>query len=274
MQRVSIAECVNKAYIVWNGEDVHQLTSCLSSENLEIELVSREYTSRELSFPAQIRCLLNHSNCWRKISESSSPGLVVEADFVPCSRFGSLAVPFDRSLDIPILAYLYAIGPVIYHYDGIGGFFGHAAGGVAYILTPVAASAWLELLEDHQRNRDFSQYYQWDVEMPRELWHQKGVRIYIASKSYGEHGGIPNPEHKNNGVTSWHQADSLVRPLAFLPAYAQNNVWRYYLFRAISRSRYIYKFLVGKYFDNWPRFFTLKPQRRKKLFFALRRAFF
>ena len=111
--------------------------------------------------PGEIRCLLNHSNCWRKIADSAKPGLVIEADFVPCRRFDPLAIPFDPSLDVPVLAYLYAIGPVIYHYDGRGGFFGHAAGGVAYFLTPVAASSWLDLLEDHQKSRHFREYYQW-----------------------------------------------------------------------------------------------------------------
>ena len=110
--------------------------------------------------------------------------------------------------------------------------------------------------------------------MPRQLWHQKGVRIYIASKSYGEHGGIPNLEHKINGFTSWHQADSLFGPLAFMPAYVQLIAWRYLFFRVRSRARYLYRFFVGKYFDTWQRFLTLKPERYKKLMFAFHRAFF
>jgi len=110
--------------------------------------------------------------------------------------------------------------------------------------------------------------------MPRQLWHQKGVRSYIPSKSYGEHGGIPNPEHTVNGFTSWHQADSLIAPLAFMPAYANGSSLRFVYFRARSRARYIYKFFAGKYFDNWPRFLNLKPSRRKKFMFAFHRAFF
>ena len=110
--------------------------------------------------------------------------------------------------------------------------------------------------------------------MPRQLWHQKGVRIYIASKSYGEHGGIPNPEHKINGFTSWHQADSLFGPLAFMPAYAQKSAWRYLFFRVRSRARYLYRFFVATYFDTWQRFLTLKTERYKKLIFAFHRAFF
>ena len=274
MQKTRIVEYVDKAYIVWNGEDITGLTNCLSGENIQVEVIRRDYTQEELSMPGAIRCLLNHSNCWRKIADSAKPGLVIEADFVPCRRFGSLEVPFDPSLDVPTLAYLYAIGPVIYHYDGNGGFFGHSAGTVAYIITPAAASAWLELLENHKKLCDFNHYYQWEVEMPRQLWHQKGVRSYISSKSYGEHGGIPNPEHKNNGFTSWHQADSLIGPLSFMPAYAKGKSCRYIFFRARSRVRYMYKFFAGKYFDTWLRFFTLKPARYKKFMFAFHRAFF
>lgn len=56
--------------------------------------------------------------------ESAKPGLVVEADFVPCRRFGLLTVPFDPSIDVPILAYLYAIGPVFITLMGMEDFLG------------------------------------------------------------------------------------------------------------------------------------------------------
>lgn len=253
-------------------EDTCQLERFFRDEGFSYEVSRASYSDKDLEYPRAIRCLFNHANAWRRASDTPGYTLVCEADFVPCRGFAQLPAPFLTDHSVKQMAWLYSIGPVIYHYDGSGGFFGHNAGGVAYVLDSQVAQAWLELFEEHRATRDFFSYYQWDVEMPVSLRHRKLVRLYTAYKSYGEHGGIPNPEHAIHGVTSWHQADSLAAPLAFLPAYARGSRLRYIAFRVRSRLRYAYKFFAGKYFDGWPAFMNQQGDQWKRLIFAFRRA--
>lgn len=266
-------EYFHLALVVAYQEDTAILCKELRRENFCVKVIKRDYSEQEKALPRQIRCLLNHSSAWQLVCELGQPALIVEADFVPCKGIASFPMPYCPKEPGPKVAYVYAAGPVAYHIDQNGDCFGHAATNVAYTVDPEAAGLWLDLLKEHQALRDFSKYYQWDVEMPVDLRRRKGVRLYISMKDYGEHGGIPNPEHRVNGITHWHQAASLMAPLSFIPQYAQGSVARFIFFRARSRARYIYKFLVGKYFDNWKRFASLKPNRPQKFLFAFRRSF-
>ena len=261
------------ALVVAHQEDTTNLCRELEQEGFRVTVIKRNYSEQEKTLPRAIKCLLNHSSAWQVVCESSEPALIVEADFVPCKGIASFPMPYCPQEPGPKVAYVYAAGPVAYHIDQNGDCYGHAATNVAYTVDPEAASLWLELLQEHQASRDFSKYYQWDVEMPVDLRHQKRVRLYISMKDYGEHGGIPNPEHSANGITQWHQAASLMAPLAFMPPYAQGSLLKYKYFRARSRARYVYKYLAGKYFDNWKRFASLKPSRPQKFLFAFRRPF-
>jgi len=261
------------ALVVAHHEDTSDLCRALRSEGFDVTIIKRHYSDQEIGLPRAIKCLLNHSSAWKFVCELGEPALIVEADFVPCKGIASFPMPYCPKELGPKVAYVYAAGPVVYHADGSGGFFGHAATNVAYTVDLKAAGLWLDLLQDHQVTRDFNQYYQWDVEMPVDLRRLKGVRLYLSQKDYGEHGGIPNPEHRMNGITHWHQAAALMSPLAFLPQYAKGSWIRFVYFRVRSRARYVYKFIVGKYFDNWGRFVSLKPDRPQKLWFAFRRTF-
>jgi len=270
----TIGESVSQALIVACNEEIRPLRAALAAQGFAVEVIRRNYSPDELLMPRAMRALLNHSQAWQQVVDSEQPALVVEADFVPCQQLGSLAMPYASQVAEPKLAFLYAAGPVIYHADQHGGYYGHACATVAYLLEPEAARRWLDLLAEHRQQRGFYLYYPWEVEMFVDLRHRKGVRLYLTEKSYGEHGGEPNPEHNHQGFRGWHQADALAAPLEFLPSYARGSQVRYVLIRARSRLRYAYKFARGKYFDAWSNFLSLRPNRRGKLAFAFRRAFF
>ncbi|MFM7547391.1 MAG: hypothetical protein ACKO8I_00660 [Cyanobacteriota bacterium] len=259
--------------IIADNEIISPLHSALVPEGFETHVVRRNYSSDELRMPRAIKCLLNHYSAWQYVVQTGEPALIVEADFVPCRGISQFPMPYNPDQQGAKISYVYAAGPVVYHHGRNDGYWGHACTTVAYTVNPEAADLWLQLLDEYRVKRNFQHYIQWDVEMPIDLKHHKGIRLYISEKDYGEHGGIPNPEHKLNGITTWHQAASLMAPLAFMPLYARGSALIFFFFRARSRARYIYKFAVGKYFDNWQTFMKIKPDRGKKLLFAFRRTF-
>ena len=269
----TIGESVTQALIVACHEDIRPLQQALQGQGFAVEVIRRDYSAEELLMPRAIRALLNHSLAWQHVVDRDRPAIVVEADFVPCRRLAARAMPYADGIAEPKLAFLYAAGPVIYHADSSGGYYGHACGAVAYLLEPEAARHWLDLLAEQRQQSTFGSYLQWDVGMFVDLRRRKGVRLYLTQKCYGEHGGETNPEHGQQGFRGWHQADALVAPLEFLPAYARGSRLRYALIRVRSRMRYVYKFARGRYFDTWANFWTLKPDRSGKLSFALRRVF-
>ena len=44
MKNISIAEYIEKVYIVQNAKDIDQLRNCLEGENREVEVIRRDYT--------------------------------------------------------------------------------------------------------------------------------------------------------------------------------------------------------------------------------------
>ena len=272
-QRRRLRDATSKAIIVAYQEDVGQLHQFLEGEGFSVHLIRKHYSDAEMSYPAQNRCLLSHRDAWKIAKDLPDWTIVIEADFVPCLGFGLFPLPFSESEPSPKVGWLYSVGPVVYHEDDSDGFYGHNAGTVAYVLNSASAQCWLQVFDEWIKERSLDAYEQFEVIMPIQLRHQYGVRLYIADKSYGEHGGLANPEHTWRGHRAWHQADSLKAPLAYLPTYAQGNQLKYLLIRLRSRLRYAYKFLRGKYFDSWNTYHSLQPPRLRKLCFAFRRAF-
>jgi hypothetical protein len=272
-QRRRLGEAASRVLVVAYREDVGQLQQFLEQEGFLVQQVRKRYSEVEMRYPAVNRCLLSHRDAWNIAKDLPDWTIIVEADFVPCLGFGLFPLPFSESEPDPKIGWLYSVGPVVYHEDDSGGFFGHNAGTVAYILNSVSAQCWLRVFDEWTDERSLDTYGQFEVIMPIYLRHRYGVRLYISPKSYGEHGGLANPEHAWLGYRAWHQADSLQSPLAFLPAYAQGSQLRYLLIRLRSRLRYVYKFLHGKYFDSWKTYWKLPEPRLRKLRFAFRRAF-
>src|SRR6202040_1429474 len=66
----------------------------------------------------------------------------------------------------------------------------------------------------------------------------QGAEAYIPLRHYGEHGGMPNPEHAQLGRlprAGVHRADNLEKRLRFLPDYARGSRVRYFVERCKGR---------------------------------------
>lgn len=267
-----LSEVVSTAIIIAHREDTTQLRDALSLEGFACEEIRGPYSDEQSDYPSQIRCLINHSHAWRRITLRRGYTLVVEADFVPVKGLAQLPLPFIPNPRKKALAWLYSVGPVIYHVDQpSGAIYGHNAGTVAYVIEDKVAKDWLILFEQDMNRPSPWEYRAWEVYLPVKLRRERGVLCYIPYKMYGEHGGLSNPEHKRNDIRSWHEADCLAGALHFLPAYARNNRWIYYLHRLRGRGRGFYRFLRGKYFDNWPGWYCSREDRLLRFRIALQR---
>jgi hypothetical protein len=266
-----LKDVTTTVFIVAHKEDTSDLETAMVSEGFTCHVIRGPYSAKERTYPAAVRCLINHSNAWRKIVKLDDYAIVVEADFVPVKGIASLPLPFDPSSNKKSMAWLYSVGPVIYHVDPLTqAMYGHNAGTVAYILDKAVANEWLSLFDDEMKASP-NKYRLWDVNMPIRLRWERGVRCYIPYKMYGEHGGRANPEHKQNKNRSWHEADVLAGSLHFMPTYGKVSTMIYIMRRIRGRTRGIYRFLAGKNFDGWRAWWRSGGNRGLKLRLAFQR---
>jgi hypothetical protein len=88
----------------------------------------------------------------------------------------------------------------------------------------------------------------------------KGGKCFMAYRQFGEHGGMPNKEHRSAptgilirlplvsrlGIGLNHHADVLRAPLKFLPAYATGSRLRYWRKRAEGRTLGFLRLVAGR----------------------------
>lgn len=268
-----LASIATRAIIVKYKEDTTNLERALRTEGFEVVLQTATYTPEQEKYSRAIKCLITHSHAWESASQHDGLSIIVEADFVPTVGFGKLPLPYMPTKDQKEMAWLYSVGPVIYHIDPTNNAtWGHNAGTVAYIVNSVSAKALLEVYAEDMKHEDPGAYRAWDTYYAIKLRREKGIRCHIPYKMYGEHGGISNAEHNGHKIVGWHEADNLAGPLHFLPTYAQGSQLRFRLRRLRGRLRGWYRFLLGKYFDGWI-YGWLKSEnhRLKRLSIALRR---
>ena len=244
----TLKEITDKVYVVAHKEDTTQLEAYFRQRGFIVTVSRRNYTPEEQGYVAQMRCLINHRDVWTAIAASGSPGIVVEADFVPVENLEKAAAPFDPDISPKAIAWLYAGGPVLYGFDEGGYAIGHSSTTVALMITAEAATSLIEFA-DHEIKRSGGGYLPWDTYLSHDLRKNKNVPTYIPFKQYGEHGGKPNTEHGANGIRSWHQADILMGSLAFLPTYADGSRIRYLYIRIRARLRGLARILLGRYIE-------------------------
>jgi len=172
--------------------------------------------------------------------------VIVEADFVPVSGFGELRCPIPGEALENSVAWLYFGGGRLRNVDEKGFAQGNAPTAVALLVGPGACAELLEFGRNIARDGGLKRYVPWDTQLAVFL-RNKGVRVYLPFKSFGEHGGVGNREHEAHGVRTTHRADVLSGPLAFLPDYAQGRKSRYWQTRLFYRFRGTVKFFVLKY---------------------------
>lgn len=248
-----LCQVVKQAFIICYKEDVSQLENALRAEGIvNIKRVSRQYSTDELTYSKQSRCLLGHHDAWQLAKKSDGLSLIMEADFVPCVGFGKQLVPFKKEKIDSAWGWLYSCAQRIYEYEN-GFIRGHSATTVAYVLGGQAASK-VEGFVAHEFTQNPPQTYSpWDTYI-RMYAQNNGVSMYLPARSYGEHGGLVNPEHKQFIKNPNHQADILISKLHFLPSYAKNSQLRYLKFRLFA------------YLRAWARLFCLKYVEKATLF--------
>jgi len=241
---LTIAQYTRTAIIIVHTEDVTNLRLALVAEGFEVRENRYSYSEEEKGYSPIIRCLLNHASVWREIAASGIPALVVEADFVPCVGFGDQSVPFPESQTDRCWGWLYMTGPTVYEWRESKAR-GHSASPVATLICPGVAVSLTEYAKTVLA-RDPRKYFPWDAGA-RYFVQQNGYPSFLSFRNLGEHGGIPNPEHKNAGLRASHRADALASRLHFLPQYAQGSRVRFLRERLIGKFWGIGRLCCGRY---------------------------
>ena len=238
----------NEIFVVAHKEDTSHLESALFNQGFSVHVQRGPYTAEQQGWPSSMKCLVNHTNVWRQVAAGCHSVIVVEADFVPVKNLATRSSPLPSNIQDKSVgfAWLYSAGSILYGFDKDGFPHGHGNTTVAYILTPRTASILIEFSKLVISNNPTLAYSNWETHLGIYLRKQHGILNYIPVYCYGEHGGIPQPEHSAAGVRAWHQADILLDTLEFQPPYAKG--WK--LIYKVIRFRSIFR--------GWYRFLTLR----------------
>lgn len=213
---------IGKVLIIAYKEPTDLLEKTLREEGLIPEVVRQAENPAMQDFSPSYRCLLNHRSAWEKALSVPQPTLIVEADFVPVQGFGQLPLPFPSDRTDLGIAWLYTCAPQIYSVSQEGYAEGFSTAMVAYIITNDSAEYLMQLADRIKDEIGPKNYSSWDSGIDAFLRQHK-FKNYVPFRNYGEHGGRPNPEHRQNQLSSSHRADVLYGKLAFLPMYAAEN---------------------------------------------------
>ena len=246
----ALRDCVARACILAWREDTSALERALAEEGFRVEVLRPTYTDREMGFSRVARCLLNHRGAWARCAAQDGLWMVVEADFVPCRGLGSLPLPFPPELRNRAWAWLYAGGPRLYEWWPGGYLRGHACTMVAGVMGPEIAQALVAFADAELARHGPEMLSPWDTYLQFEL-RKKGKLSFFPARQYGEHGGIPNPEHAlaGMGMKGSHQADVLWGPLHFLPPYARGSRLRYGGYRLRAKLLGAARLLAGRFIE-------------------------
>jgi hypothetical protein len=246
----TLREGVDRTFVIAYREDTTLLESILQREQLSSEVLRQVEGEIPANFSRSYACLLNHCKAWRKVVASGKAALIMEADFVPVNGMADLPMLCDLRDDRTALAWLYTCAPQLYYVTAQGFAEGFSVSTVAYVVTPSAALALLDLAEQIRLEYGECVYSPWDSKIEGFL-RSRSFRCYIPFRNYGEHGGIPNPEHFQNRdrwkqLSSCHRADRLYGELAFLPAYASNG-WEFRQARLYAWVKGLGRLVLGKF---------------------------
>lgn len=234
-----LVEMTDQVFIVAHKEDTNRLESTLAAQGFKIRVQRGPYSEEQQRLTSAMKCLVNHQNVWRQVAAGAQRAIVVEADFVPVRAFGARPSPLPDDVEDQTVgfAWLYSAGSTLYGFDRRGFPHGHGNTTVAYVLTPLAAAKLLVFFEREIQKVKSGDYLAWETYMGVYLRRECGILNYIPTYLYGEHGGLPQPEHAKHGVRAWHQADILMDRLEYLPGYANGSWLRYKAYRLRSITR-------------------------------------
>ncbi|GAB4463296.1 MAG: hypothetical protein OHK0037_15650 [Elainellaceae cyanobacterium] len=247
-QPLLLKDSVQQAFIIAYQENIEPLTHALAHEGWQAKLLRNERSPATAAYAAIYCCMMNHRRAWVLAAAEPLPSLIVEADFVPVVGMASLPLPMDWTQLNTGIAWLYTCAAQIYSLSPDGFAEGFSTSLVAYVVTPAAARC-LCGLADWVHEQHGTGYFNFDSEVDKYL-RSHGFKNYISFRNYGEHGGIPNPEHRQHGISGVHRADVLAGPLAFRPLYAGTDPgWRsrYLWVRLKARIKGIGRLLLGRF---------------------------
>ncbi|NEZ65288.1 LPS biosynthesis glycosyltransferase [Leptolyngbyaceae cyanobacterium CCMR0082] len=236
-----LIDTIGQILILAYQEDTEQLSSFLGTTGCHVEVLRQMHRSEYKNYSRSYLCLLNHRKAWEQALLSEKPTLIVEADFVPVANFAQLPSPFDPNDKHLGIAWLYTCASQIYTITDQGYAQGYSTAMVAYVITKQSAWRLIELAEMVKADPGPEMYTPWDSGIEYYL-RDRNFHNYVPWRNYGEHGGIPNPEHQQNNLSTTHRADVLYGPLAFEPAYGKVLKERTY-----GRVKGLGRLLLNKY---------------------------
>lgn len=249
MASIPLRSVVGRSYILAYKEDVTALQEALDREGLRPQIQRAQYSEDEMSYARCARTFINHHMAWQRAATQDGYTLICESDFVPCRGLGGFDVfwPTDDPL---AWGYLYQGSPRLFALIGPERYLrGHCAPLVAYVINAPVARIFCDFFRDEMGRYDPRKYFTFDAHLQ---WFamRHGSRAFITLRHYGEHGGLPNPEHAEAGMprAGQHRADNLAAPLHFLPQYAQGSRPRFMAVRAQSRLLGFARLVANRWF--------------------------
>jgi hypothetical protein len=246
---VKLIECIERVYILAYKEDTSLIEKAMIKEEFSVEVMRPQYSVEELKYSSASKCLIGHKKIWEECLFKKGLYMVLEADFVPVKGIGQLPLPFDLRKKKKAFGHLYSCAQRIYELDKNKFARGHSSTAVAYVLGAEAAKVLINFVHHEFEKNDPKTYFPWDIYM-RMYAQEHGILTYIPFRSYGEHGGIPNPEHKKSGINPVHRADALFGSLYFLPLYAKGSHAIFILCRVIAKLRAVARLITGRYIET------------------------
>ncbi|MEM9541924.1 MAG: LPS biosynthesis glycosyltransferase [Cyanobacteria bacterium P01_E01_bin.42] len=244
LTRDSLIDTIGKVLILAYKEPTEALEQYFLQEGFVCEVCRQENKPEYQEFSSSYRVLLNHCNAWEQAKKASTFTLIVEADFAPVRQFARLPLPFPKDNPDVGVSWIYNCAPQVYWVSPEGYAEGFSVSTVAYIVTPKGAECLLELAARIERKTGGKVYSAWDSEIDTVLRSYKLVN-FIPFRNYGEHGGIPNPEHRQHGLSPGHQADVLWGDLALKPLYSDRD--NIFSIRFKARLKGIGRLLLGRF---------------------------
>lgn len=240
----TLANSISKVFIIAYKESTQKLHDYFTQEGFNCQVIRQQSQPEYQDFSPSYRCMLNHRQGWEKASQETKPTLIVEADFVPVLGFGKLPLPFNKDNPKIGISWLYTCAPQVYWVSEEGYAEGFSTGMVAYTITPKAAEYLIEFSDNITQRTGGKVYSAWDSEVDQILRSHQ-LKNFISFRNYGEHGGIPNPEHRQHGLSPGHQADVLWGEIAWPPLYTEK--YNFNQIRTKARIKGIGRLLKGSF---------------------------
>ena len=257
-RQTRLVDCIDQTFVIAYKEPTEQLTQVLREAGCRCSVLRQVHQPGYETYSPSFLCLLNHRSAWELALRSEKPTLIVEADFVPVNKFAELPPPFDPEDANIGIAWLYTCAAQVYSVvenREVRWAHGYSTSMVAYVITARSARLLIALAAQVEKDPGPRAYSPWDSGIEYYL-RDRELYNYVPFRNYGEHGGLPNPEHGRNRLSKAHRADVLYGKLAFAPMYAHTsgsvasgsvNRWAWLKGRAYGRIKGFGRVLLLKY---------------------------